>query len=310
MFKIFTHDNLKKKHISIQENSKIAEGTYGKVYLQKSKIYKTVDFKNDKELDRILTELTIHDACYRVRSRLRKNTFETAKIPKILDVYMNNNTIIVVMEKAGDFTLHKTFESEISKENNKITPRIMRQVCAVIYQISMLLLLLQKKIEFVHRDLHTSNIMLSLSTHKNTCGDPLYNTYLIDFGFSRIRINNEIIHSDVYFKLPLYKPRFDMTLLIFDIFHFTFKCKFLQKIKCTRDIPKKAITLWLKILKSTGIKFKTVYNEDEHLKRGNLYNIIMNHHQSKRELTSINYIQKQLKLLIHELCVEQEDLFE
>jgi hypothetical protein len=213
------------------------------------------------------------------------------------------------MENAGNLTFHKTMERRISNANDKITLQILRQTCAIIYQISMLLSLLQKKLQFVHRDLHTGNIMLSsLTTQTNECGDHLYEVYLIDFGFSRATINGNVYHSMSYFTKPTFSPRFDMTLLMFDIFYYTFRCRIKNNVQCTRDLPKNVLKLWEKILKSTGIKYSALYKHDDTVDRGDLYDTIMEHHQKKRELTSISYIQKQIKLLIHELCIEQENI--
>jgi serine/threonine protein kinase len=313
MFPIYTLDKLKVKKFEAVETEKIGEGSYGKIYLHNSKVYKLIRVSNDDEINAALNEITIHETCYRVRSRVRKNDLFMAKIPKIYDVFRQNVTkpdspsmdIIVVMENVGE-SFHKVMERKINNLTNGVNKTILRQTCAVVYQLSELIKLLQKKLRFSHRDLHTSNVMLTPSTETNECGDSLYNVYMIDFGFARIDIGNRTFYGDSYFETTKFAPRFDLTLFIFDVFYYTFRCKILgrKRVTCTRTLPQNVLNLWERILFSTGIQFHNLLNSDveQTVDRAKLYDIIMDHHQPAKELTSIPFIQKQVKLLIYELC--------
>lgn len=312
MLPTYTLDRLKIKNFEVKDDEKIGEGSYGKVYLHNSKVYKIIRVTNDSEVNAALNEITIHNACYRIRSRIRKNDISIAKIPKLYDVFRRVVTtpesptmdIVVVMENVGQ-SFHKTMEKKINNSTNGLTKEILRQTCGVIYQVAGLLKLLQKKLNFTHRDLHTSNVMLSPTTNTNECGDQLYETYIIDFGFARIDIGSRTIYGDSYFETTKFAPRFDITLLIFDIFYYTFRCKILRakRVSCTRTLPPNVINLWERILFSTGIQFQNLVEGDQQtVNRGKLYDTIMDHHQPSRELTSIPFVLKQIKLLIHELC--------
>jgi serine/threonine protein kinase len=309
MFQIYTIDSLKNKNFEPNENEKIAEGSYGKIYLHKSKIYKCMRVKYDDEILSALDEITIHQACYHVYSKHSRHDNSFAKIPKIYEVYrknVNSNQesyiiITIVMENVGE-TFYNVMDKKIKK--NGLTKSTLRQVCTIVCQICNLIKLLQKKLKFSHRDLHTSNIMLLPSKYKNTCGDHLYNVYMIDFGFSRIQVGKKIVHGNTFFKKPIFNQRFDMTLLMFDIFYYTFRC-FIRKqknISCKHTLPKKVLYLWLSILMSTGVNFSKFIDDNDNFDRAGLYNAFMKFHKISNEYTSIPYIEKHMKLLIHELC--------
>ena len=291
---MFPLDSLKTKKFEPRESEKIGEGSYGKIYLHKSKIYKCIHVMNDQEVRDALDEIEIHNICYQYTKDFQ-NDITIANIPRIYDVFRTNTSIVIVMQNVGK-TFYDVMRSKIKKNVSK--KKLLRQVCSVVYQISELLLLLQKKFNFSHRDLHTSNVMLLPSRKKNNCDDQLYKTYIIDFGFARIQKGKKVIHGKTFFKNPKFNPRFDMTLLMFDIFYYTFRCDFNS---CKFYLPKEVLEFWISILNSTGVNFKKLMNDDV-LDRIGLYHAFMKFHKVSNEMTSIPYIQKKIKEIIHKLC--------
>lgn len=293
---MFPLDSLKTKKFEPRESEKIGEGSYGKIYLHKSRIYKCIHVMNDEEVRAALDEVEIHNTCYQYTKKFQ-NDITIAKIPKIYEVYRTNHNIVIVMENVGD-TFYNVMKSKIRK--NGLTRKVLRQVCSVIFQVAELISLLQKKIKFSHRDLHTSNVMLLPSAKTNDCGDRLYKSYIIDFGFARIQKGKKIIHGKTFFKNPTFNPRFDMTLFMFDIFYYTFRCNPRQN-NCKFNLPKEVLELWISVLKATGVDFRKLM-KDNGLDRIGLYHAFMKFHKISNEATSIPYIQKKMKELIHKLC--------
>lgn len=293
---MFPLDSLKIKNFEPRESEKIGEGSYGKIYLHKSKIYKCIHVVNDEEVNAVFDEIEIHNTCYHLTKEFQ-NDITIAKIPKIYEVFQNvhMNIITIVMENVGN-TFYEVMNSKIKK--NGLTKKVLRQICSVVFQIAELISFLQKKIKFSHRDLHTSNVMLLPSIKKNDCGDQLYKSYIIDFGFARMQKGKKIIHGKTFFKIPTFNPRFDMTLFMFDIFYYTFHCKPNNKNKC--NLPKQVLELWVLIINSTGVNFQKLMKNG--LDRIGLYQAFMKYHKITNEATSIPFIQKKMKELIHKLC--------
>lgn len=81
-------------------------------------------------------------------------------------------------------------------------------------QVNQLLILLQKELRFMHRDLHLGNIM-----YKQV--DKKIQWYLIDFGVSRVHKDNKayILNSNMYTK-DVYNTSYDMRVLLASFFQY------------------------------------------------------------------------------------------
>jgi hypothetical protein len=82
---------------------------------------------------------------------------------KIHNYYFNNTKQILVMENAG-----VTFQEIIMKELNKL-----EFLNDKIYEIMVILAILDNKFKFMHKDLHTQNILMKKTNNK-------YNEYILN----------------------------------------------------------------------------------------------------------------------------------
>jgi hypothetical protein len=116
---------------------------------------------------------------------------------------LNNYPVqVICMEDCG-----KTLDQLISDKKYEI---VNTEWKSILFQICFGLAVTQKKFNFVHNDLHSSNIMLKeteleyLYFHKNNSyyKIPTFNkiTKIIDFGRATFNIENNIFFSDVFSK--------------------------------------------------------------------------------------------------------------
>ena len=147
-------------------------------------------------------------------NKMRRNSFDSyesisdisissGELDKINYCKLKNFPVQVNMIEMLDGTL----DNYIDKTGNKISETEWK---SIIFQICFGLSVAQKEYDFVHNDLHSSNIMFkdTSNTHLyfNFKGNyfkiPTYGkiTKIIDFGRATFKLNNKIFFSDVFKK--------------------------------------------------------------------------------------------------------------
>lgn len=191
-----------KKRIAKGANGSIYDGTFNGMDI----VIKSIPL-NTKNLDDNMLEMIIqaHLACGH-NSELEQ--IDSLLIPKIYFIAKSKNNYFIGTEKLNgdlyDFIKSRTLietKSQIVKE--------------LIFKISRTLLLLQKKCNFIHGDLHTSNIM-----YKGDIKDPKnLEWYIIDFGMSAINITDNETKTDNIIVLSKYlKKQYNGDATFFDYY--------------------------------------------------------------------------------------------
>lgn len=276
----------------------VGEGVYGKVYTDKRKVhyYKVIKVQDADEIPNICAEINVQQSCHKIRTNDDTPAHKMALIPEIFRVWKTGETfplnIVVEMEDAG-YRLRDMIQGK--RKPKYLKPTHVRQMCLILCQVAALIELLQKRIQFCHRDIHLDNILAKDVRGQNMCGDNLFCSYMIDFGMARATIDGNVVHSDSFFTTYSFTPSFDMTLLVFHIFAYYLKCSF-QSPRGPRDIPQIVVDEFRDILLSTGIAFDEVANDP-----ADLYLDIIAHDR-KNEKTTPSYVQKKSKRLVALLC--------
>lgn len=187
------------KHIAKGANGYIFEGTFNGTDI----VIKSIPI-NTKDIDHTMLEMIVqaHLACGH-NSELEQ--IDSVLIPKVYFIAKSKKNYFIGTEKLnGD--LHDFIKSRTHIETKSET------VKELIFKISRTLLLLQKKCNFVHGDLHTSNIM-----YKGDIKDPKnLKWYIIDFGMSAINIRDNETKSDNIIVLSKYLKQYKGDAKFFD----------------------------------------------------------------------------------------------
>ena len=187
------------KHIAKGANGYIFEGTFNGTDI----VIKSIPI-NTKDIDHTMLEMIVqaHLACGH-NSELEQ--IDSVLIPKVYFIAKSKKNYFIGTEKLnGD--LHDFIKSRTHIETKSET------VKELIFKISRTLLLLQKKCNFVHGDLHTSNIM-----YKGDIKDPKnLKWYIIDFGMSAINITDNETKSDNIIVLSKYLKQYKGDAKFFD----------------------------------------------------------------------------------------------
>ena len=212
----------KKLKIYMDSKNIVGKGSYGVIYksfIDKKdiviKIPKETNYEDDLDENIIQNELFC---------AMRGNWSTGARIPKIEYIgrlYIPDGgsssivelKIITGMEKMEGNLLQfmdnvlPTFKID---DVNKILKDMFIQICE-------LLIKLQDKYDFHHRDFHMGNIMYN---NFGTKTNPKYKWYIIDFGFSYMNIDGRKYHADginMYRKYKSANKSFDLRLLFTNI---------------------------------------------------------------------------------------------
>ena len=187
------------KHIAKGANGYIFEGTFNGTDI----VIKSIPI-NTKDIDHTMLEMIVqaHLACGH-NSELEQ--IDSVLIPKVYFIAKSKKNYFIGTEKLnGD--LHDFIKSRTHIETKSET------VKELIFKISRTLLLLQKKCNFVHGDLHASNIM-----YKGDIKDPKnLKWYIIDFGMSAINIRDNETKSDNIIVLSKYLKQYKGDAKFFD----------------------------------------------------------------------------------------------
>ena len=212
----------KKLTINMDSKNIVGKGSYGVIYkssIDKKDIVIKIPKENDYEDD--LDENIIQNELF---CAMRGNWSTGARIPKIEYIgrlYIPDGgsssivelKIITGMEKMEGNLLQfmdnilPTFKID---DVNKILNDMFIQICE-------LLIKLQDKYDFHHRDFHMGNIMYN---NFGTKANPKYKWYIIDFGFSYMNIDGRKYHANginMYRKYKSANKSFDLRLLFTNI---------------------------------------------------------------------------------------------
>lgn len=170
------YKNLQYNNLKI--GSSLTNGTCGDIYNGVLN-GKPVVIKSPKKLDKnfVIESVTHMLLTCSEEKILNKTGLPYLPIPELYNIIKVKNSLHIVMEKL-DMNLHTFVYSK------KAT---VRQLLGILIQIAYFLQVLFKELNFVHRDLHTGNIMLKKVTpfpfkfqnHIILCK---YKVYFIDFG--------------------------------------------------------------------------------------------------------------------------------
>jgi len=220
----------------IKIGGKLGNGSYGVVYAGKRgyKIDGKINYNKNiaikvlqtPDVEEFVNETLIHNELF---CGMRGNWGTGGRIPKIefmasYDINGQKQFLVGMEPLDGEgFNTFRTSSKRFAKQ---------------IKSIATLLSKLQKKFKFMHRDLHTNNIMYK--------GDKMY---IIDFGRSTIKVGNQWINKDrmewLFKKTKIFNPSQDLRTL----------SMFLLEIQMERVNGKHLIgnnlVLWY-LLKSTG----------------------------------------------------------
>ena len=184
----------------LQLERQIGEGTYGKIFTAlfgKTKAaVKLNKYRLDSRAKKIdyYSEIIIQNELFCLtRGSLGP---QMAKIPKPLFICKykqdKDNIPVVGMEplsvSVSSFisTLYRAYRA---KETKVTKEYCTKQILNMLYCISNTLEHLQNKFDFIHRDLHTGNVMAKM------VGSELPQWHIIDFGMSTMILNDERIND-------------------------------------------------------------------------------------------------------------------
>jgi hypothetical protein len=204
--KVFTDEKKGKsfllgKELAKGANGYIFEGTFNGMDI----VIKSIPI-NTKNLENNMLEMVVqsHLACGH-NSELEQD--DSALIPKIYFIAKSKKNYFIGSEKLNG-NLHDFIRSRTDKETKS---KIVKEL---VFKIARTLLLLQKKCNFIHGDLHLGNIM-----YKGDIKDPEnLKWYIIDFGMSAINIKDNETKSDNIIVLSKYLKSYKGDAKIFDYY--------------------------------------------------------------------------------------------
>ena len=212
----------KKLKINMDSKNIVGKGSYGVIYkstIDKKdiviKIPKETNYEDDLDENIIQNELFC---------AMRGNWSTGARIPKIEYIgrlYIPDGGSSSVVE-LKIITGMEIMEGNLLQFMDNILPTfkiddVNKILKDMFIQICELLIKLQDKYDFHHRDFHMGNIMYN---NFGTKTNPKYKWYIIDFGFSYMNIDGRKYHADginMYRKYKSANKSFDLRLLFTNI---------------------------------------------------------------------------------------------
>jgi hypothetical protein len=172
----------------------------------------------DSYLETII-QLILYDECSSL------SNFNFAKIGKIYNLFrftINSHIYIAIVIQPFQTNVANYFYdiSQQIKNNTKSSLELTTVNIFMMYQTIRTLNYLSKKLKFSHRDLKCDNIMIDFINFTNSNGIDCFQTYLIDFGNSRIEYNGFLFTSNYLFYFDdinkdFHNPLQDIGFLIF-----------------------------------------------------------------------------------------------
>ena len=213
----------KKLSINLDSKNIVGKGSYGVIYkssIDKKDIVIKIPKENNYEDD--LDENIIQNELF---CAMRGNWSTGARIPKIEYIgrlYIPDGGSSSVVE-LKIITGMEIMEGNLLQFINNVLPTfkiddVNKILKDMFIQICELLIKLQDKYDFHHRDFHMGNIMYN---NFGTKTNPKYKWYIIDFGFSYMNIDGRKYHADginMYRKYKSANKSFDLRLLFTNIY--------------------------------------------------------------------------------------------
>ena len=206
--------------LKLNMGSAINSGTYGDIYSctmnlngKSSKVVVKFLKEDAYEFAPIFFESLVQAELYCKYSSKWKLTH--MRIPKIFALAMYKQKLMLVMENLDGDLLNFIDSANSNSEELFIT----------ILDLAILLKHLQKDMQYMHRDLHTGNVMFKKNGKK-------YIWYLIDFGFSRLVNKNVNVDTDFQkdmYKTNTYNMSNDLRMYLVDLFETLIETKELKK---------------------------------------------------------------------------------
>ena len=212
----------KKLTINMDSKNIVGKGSYGIIYkssIDKKDIVIKIPIENEYEDD--LDENIIQNELF---CGMRGNWSTGARIPKIeyiSRIYIPDGGSSSVVDMKIITGMEKV-EGNLSQFMDNVLPTykiddVERILKEMFIQICELLIKLQDKYDFHHRDFHMGNIMYN---NFGTKTNPKYKWYIIDFGFSYMNIDGRKYHADAINMYEKYKSpnkSFDLRILFTNI---------------------------------------------------------------------------------------------
>lgn len=178
------------KYKIIEYETELGEGAYGTVYVGsvngESIILKSIKYEENKikkTLENTKREITIqsHLACF--HNEQLKNM---ALIPEIyfLARVTHENRLFIGMERI-DWSLRKLIKHMLKSQNINSIHQLQDIIIDAVLSVAKTLDVLQKSCKFMHRDLHSSNVMCKGDINK----PETLQWYIIDFGMAALDID-------------------------------------------------------------------------------------------------------------------------
>jgi len=143
-----------------------------------------------------------------------------SEVTKMIQNSVTNTNYIVIIMQVLDESFHSFLSSRLSKARIvSADPEDQRTIVAAsmtlsLYQIANLLDRLQILLRFNHRDLHGGNVMVKKIPTKGTsvCTNTFFETYLIDFGMSRLEFRGKVFTSFGFFSQDKFNAGHDIVM--------------------------------------------------------------------------------------------------
>ena len=190
----------------------IGDGSYGQVRLgyDGGKQYFAVKTLHNEEFDLLdfFSEMVLQSELF---CGMRGQWGQGARIPKIhFTLWQTNPPPSFTNHLVGMESLNGTLFEAFGRDAG-VGGDLLKVALSAVMQIAELLKTLQRRYNFMHRDLHTSNIMYKLVGGK-------VRWYIIDFGFARMDLNGETINkSNWKYDDHEFNPSHDLRLLLMAI---------------------------------------------------------------------------------------------
>ena len=212
----------KKLKISMDAKNIVGKGSYGVIY--KSSVDKkdiVIKMPNENNYEDDLDENIIQNELF---CAMRGNWSTGARIPKIEYIgrlYIPDGGSSSIVELKIVTGMEK-LEGNLLQFINKVLPAfkiddVNKILKDMFIQICELLIKLQDKYDFHHRDFHMGNIMYN---NFGTKANPKYKWYIIDFGLSYMNIDGRKYHADginMYSKYKSPNKSYDLRILFTNI---------------------------------------------------------------------------------------------
>lgn len=211
--------------------NRIGNGTFGVVHEIKNyndRVVKIIHGDIPEQAVDVFLETIIQLILFDECSVLNFLTY--AKIGRLYNLFrftINSHTYIAIVMEPFHTNVANYFQhiSQNIRQNQKSVIELSTANIFMLYQTFRTLMYLSKKLKFSHRDLKCDNIMINFIIPKNSNGFDCFQTFLIDFGSSRLEYNGFLFSSNYMYYFDdinkdFHNPIQDVGFLIFQTLWF------------------------------------------------------------------------------------------